>query len=109
MVQQLLQSTKTVESTSSNVQTAVLFTPNRLAIDSKLRHREHLLSYKNGDNKSTFAKHQVKSDHNMGKMEDIIKLIYKKKKSRHLDIMEKYCIQGVPGGMCQTSGERSLG
>jgi hypothetical protein len=36
MVQQLIQSTTTVASTSSNVQIAVLFTPGRLAEDSKL-------------------------------------------------------------------------
>jgi hypothetical protein len=56
----------------------------------KIRYRQHPLSCRIGDNKSTSAQHVIKNDHNMGKTEDIMKVVYKKTKSRHLDKMGKY-------------------
>ena len=40
----------------------------------------------------SFAQHLIRNDHNNVKMENMRKLVYKKRKSRHLDIMEKYYI-----------------
>jgi hypothetical protein len=53
--------------------------------------REHLLSYRNGENKSTFAQRLIKNTHNMGKMEEIMKALYQKKKNRPVATMD---IQG---------------
>jgi hypothetical protein len=55
---------------------------DRLAEDSKLG-TESTYCHKFGDNKLTFALHLIENEHNMGKMEGIIKVVYEKKKSRH--------------------------
>jgi hypothetical protein len=75
MVQQLIQSTKTLESTSCNVWTAVLSTLDRLEKNSKLGMEGTYCHTKMGIVSRPLPKNLIKNDHNMGKIEDMIKVV----------------------------------
>lgn len=65
---------------------------------------EYALAYKNNYSRWSYAQHLINHGKSLVHMYEVMGEIFTTHKGRRLDMFERYHIQNVPGGMCQTWG-----
>jgi len=55
----------------------------------RIRFQEHYHDFKFNNNKSKFAMHLLENHHSIGNIDDIMEVLYKTKKGRTMDTIEK--------------------
>jgi hypothetical protein len=61
----------------------------RAGISFRIRFAEHFRDYKYNTNKSKFAQHLLDNKHSIGSIEDIMKVLYRTRKGKLMDTMER--------------------
>jgi len=74
----------------------------------RIRFQEHRRDFKHNNAKSKFAAHLLENDHSIGKINDIMDILYITKKCRTLDTIERYYIYNETKNGTEINGKNTV-